>query len=238
MSHATINAESIEPLNSQAKDLAPDEVIALAAAKFGGKAVFTTSFGAEDQVITHFIAEKKLAVDLITLDTGRLFNETLETFEKTAKKYGNIVRVLCPDAGEVETYVARSGINGFYQSIELRKECCNIRKVKPLKRGLSGYGIWVTGLRADQSDNRANLKFFEWDEKHRLVKVNPLLHWTFTEVMEFIHSNFVPYNLLHDKGFVSIGCAPCTRAIQEGEDFRAGRWWWESSQKECGLHHS
>jgi phosphoadenosine phosphosulfate reductase len=203
-----------------------------------GKAVFTTSFGAEDQVLTHILAENKLPVDIITLDTGRLFNETLETFEKTIVKYGRIIKVFFPDPEDVERYVNEKGPNGFYQSEDLRKECCNIRKIKPLERGLKGNGIWITGLRADQSENRSGLQFFEWDKRFNVLKVNPLLRWTFNEVMEFIHLNFIPYNLLHDKGFVSIGCAPCTRAIQEGEDFRSGRWWWESSKKECGLHTS
>lgn len=228
----------LSALNNKAQNLSVDDLLRLALGELEQKAVFTTSFGAEDQVITHFIAEKKLPVDLITLDTGRLFNETLETFEKTEKKYGKIVKVLFPEAKDVEAYVSKNGINAFYNSVDLRKECCSIRKIKPLERGLKGYGIWVTGLRADQSDNRSHMNFFEWDSRFNIVKVNPLLRWTFKQVMDFIHTNFIPYNLLHDKGFVSIGCAPCTRAIQEGEDFRAGRWWWESSKKECGLHQS
>lgn len=227
----------ITELNVKAQNLFVDEVIRLAVNELGTKAVFTTSFGAEDQVITHCIAEQKLLVDLITLDTGRLFNETLETYEKTTKKYGTIVNVLFPDANDVEAYVDKNGINAFYNSVELRKECCKIRKIKPLERGLKRYGIWITGLRADQSENRSHMNFFEWDDRFKIVKVNPLLRWTFDDVMNFIRSNFIPYNLLHDKGFVSIGCAPCTRAILEGEDFRAGRWWWEQSKKECGLHH-
>ncbi|MDE3059370.1 MAG: phosphoadenylyl-sulfate reductase [Bacteroidota bacterium] len=229
----------LETLNRLAEQRSVDEVMLSALSEIGAKAVFTTSFGAEDQVITHFIAEKNLPVDLITLDTGRLFNETLDTFEKTEKKYGTIVKVLFPDPNDVEAYVNKNGINAFYNSVELRKECCRIRKIKPLERGLKGYGIWITGLRADQSENRSHMNFFEWDERFSIVKVNPLLHWQFKEVMDFVHANFVPYNLLHDQGFVSIGCAPCTRAIGEGEDFRAGRWWWESAadgKKECGLH--
>ena len=136
------------------------------------------------------------------------------------------------------TIPTTTGPNGFFDSVELRKECCRIRKILPLERGLKGYDIWITGLRADQSENRAGLPFFEWDDRFRIVKVNPLLRWTLPEVMDYIHSNLVPYNLLHDKGYVSIGCAPCTRAIENGGDFRSGRWWWESSKKECGLHHS
>jgi phosphoadenosine phosphosulfate reductase len=228
----------LENLNKEAQNLSVEEIIRLALNGFDAKVVFTTSFGAEDQVITHCIAEKKLPVDLITLDTGRLFNETLETFEKTTRKYGNIVKTYFPETQDVETFVASNGINAFYDSVEMRKECCTIRKIKPLERGLKGYGVWLTGLRADQSENRSHINYFEWDNRFKIVKVNPLLHWTLKNVMDFIHENFIPYNLLHDKGFVSIGCAPCTRAIQDGEDFRAGRWWWEQSKKECGLHHS
>ncbi len=238
MSTQQIQADELAELNARAEDLSVDKIILMGSTALGTKSVFTTSFGAEDQVITHILAEKKLPVDIFTLDTGRLFNETLETFEKTAKKYGNIIKTLFPDPKDVETYVNKNGINAFYESVELRKECCGIRKVKPLERGLEEYGVWVTGLRADQSENRSALRFFEWDDRFQVMKVNPLLRWTLTDVMEFIRANFIPYNLLHDKGFVSIGCAPCTRAIQEGEDFRAGRWWWESSKKECGLHRA
>jgi len=233
-----LNDTELKKINILAENLSVDEIISLAMDTISPKAVFTTSFGAEDQVITHIIAKNKLSINIITLDTGRLFNETLETFEKTTKKYGNIVKVLFPDTHDVETYVDKNGINGFHDSVELRKECCTIRKIKPLQRGLNGYSVWITGLRADQSENRSHMNFFEWDERFKIVKVNPLLHWSFDDVMNNIHSNFIPYNLLHDKGFVSIGCAPCTRAIQKGEDFRAGRWWWEESKKECGLHQS
>jgi phosphoadenosine phosphosulfate reductase len=238
MNDAQPIVENLAALNTLGADLPIDELIRFALSKLGAKAIFTTSFGAEDQVLTHFIAERQLPVDIITLDTGRLFNETLETFEKTTRKYGNIIKTMFPDPADVEEYVNTKGINAFYNSVELRKECCNIRKIKPLERGLKGYGIWVTGLRADQSENRSHMKFFEWDNRFRIVKLNPLLHWTFNDVMNFVHEHHVPYNLLHDQGFVSIGCAPCTRAVEPGEDFRAGRWWWEQSQKECGLHQS
>ena len=236
MSNIELTKDEITALNVQAENLPAEGIIDLVLSRFRVKAVFTTSFGLEDQVLTHLLAEHKLPVDIITLDTGRLFNETLETFEKTVAKYDRIIKVLFPDSGDVERYVNEKGPNAFYQSVELRKECCNIRKIKPLERGLKGYGIWITGLRSDQSEYRSGSKFFEMDERFKILKVNPLLHWTYKEVVDFVRSNFVPYNLLHDKGFVSIGCAPCTRAIEEGENFRAGRWWWESSQKECGLH--
>jgi len=240
MEHSNRQLKTIEltELNTQAETLSVEGIIQLAVSSLERKAVFTTSFGAEDQVLTHILAANKLPVDIITLDTGRLFNETLETFENTIIRYGRIIHVLFPDPHDVERYVNEKGPNAFYQSVDLRKECCNIRKIKPLERGLKGYGIWITGLRADQSENRSSTQFFEWDNRFNMLKVNPLLRWTFNKVMEFIHLNFIPYNLLHDKGFVSIGCAPCTRAIQEGDDFRSGRWWWESSKKECGLHTS
>jgi phosphoadenosine phosphosulfate reductase len=231
-----VKPSGLPALNERAKELSVEEILRLALAQQWGKAVFSTSFGAEDQVLTHIL--QGVPVDIITLDTGRLFDETLETFDRTTRKYGRVVRVLFPDAGDVESYVNARGVNAFYDSVELRKECCNIRKLKPLKRGLAGYAVWVTGLRADQSENRSGVQYFEWDERFAVVKVNPLLRWTYREVMEFIHGHALPYNPLHDRGFVSIGCAPCTRAIREGEDFRAGRWWWETSKKECGLHRS
>jgi phosphoadenosine phosphosulfate reductase len=223
-------------LNRRAAELSPGEILDVALSQGWGKTVFTTSFGAEDQVLTSLLA--RLPVDIITLDTGRLFNETLETFDRTVRTYKKSIGVLFPDSKDVEAYVNARGPNAFYESVELRKECCSIRKLKPLARGLSGYGLWITGLRADQSENRSTVKYFERDDRFAVVKVNPLLRWTYAEVMGFIHAHDVPYNPLHDRGFLSIGCAPCTRAVKEGEDFRAGRWWWEPSKKECGLHRS
>jgi len=231
-----VNAGDLASLCRRAEQCSPEEILDLALAQGWGKTVMTTSFGAEDQVLTHLLAP--LPVDIITLDTGRLFNETLDTFDRTARKYRKPIGVLFPAAEDVEAYVNGRGPNAFYESVELRKECCTIRKLKPLARGLSGYAVWITGLRADQSENRSAVKSFEWDERFALVKVNPLIRWTFPEVMEFIHAHDVPYNPLHDRGFLSIGCAPCTREVRQGEDFRAGRWWWEASKKECGLHRS
>ncbi len=230
--------DEVQQLNLKSEHFEAEEIIHLAISSTPGKAVLTTSFGAEDQVLTHFLATNDLPVDIITLDTGRLFNETLETFDRTVSKYRKPIKVFFPAPEDVEDFVNRNGPNAFYHSIELRKECCHIRKVKPLERGLKGYGVWITGLRGDQSESRSGLQYFEWDDRFGIVKLNPLLRWTFKQVMDFIRANSIPYNPLHDKGYVSIGCAPCTRAIQEGEDFRAGRWWWESSKKECGLHLS
>jgi phosphoadenosine phosphosulfate reductase len=205
---------------------------------FSEKIVFSTSFGIEDQVILHAIFSQKIKnIEVFTLDTGRLFPETYDLWDKTLSQYNASIKAYYPNASRIEEYVQNNGINPFYTSVNLRKECCHIRKVEPLNRALSGAKIWITGLRAEQSDNRNGLNIIEWDEYFQIYKYNPLLHWTTSEVKEYIKKNGVPYNILHDKNFVSIGCAPCTRAIQEGEDFRDGRWWWENqSKKECGLH--
>lgn len=213
------------------------EAIAQLCEGFAGKVVFTTSFGYEDQVITDIICSNNLPVEVATLDTGRLFEETYKVFNRTIEKYKINITTYHPEAADVEELLSKKGPFSFYESVENRKECCNIRKVKPLNRALEGNKVWITGLRADQSANRENMSVIEWDEGYGLLKYNPLLDWTLDDVKEYIKSNYVPYNVLHDRGFVSIGCAPCTRAIQPGEDFRAGRWWWESnSKKECGLH--
>jgi phosphoadenosine phosphosulfate reductase len=202
------------------------------------KIVFSTSFGIEDQVISHAVFGQKLKnLEAFTLDTGRLFPETYAVWDKTLLQYNQPIRVYYPDTDELETYVNKNGINGFYNSVELRKECCHIRKVIPLQKALKGAKIWITGLRAQQSDNRNNLEVIQWDEQYQLYKYNPLLHWTTDEVVHYLKQKGVPYNTLHDQNFISIGCAPCTRAVKTGEDFRAGRWWWEDqSKKECGLH--
>lgn len=205
---------------------------------FEDRIVFSTSFGIEDQVISHAIFSQQLKnIETFTLDTGRLFPETYAVWDKTLLQYSQPIRVYYPDADELETYVNKNGINGFYNSVELRKACCYIRKVVPLKKALKDAKIWVTGLRAQQSDNRNGLEIIEWDEQNQLYKYNPLLHWSTDEVVHYLKQKGVPYNTLHDQNFISIGCAPCTRAVKQGEDFRAGRWWWEDkSKKECGLH--
>jgi phosphoadenosine phosphosulfate reductase len=197
---------------------------------------FSTSFGQEDQVITDIIAKNNLPISIFTLDTGRLFQETYDVFEKTIFKYNKKIDVHFPNATDVENMINEKGPNSFYDSVENRKECCAIRKVMPLKKALQGNRIWITGLRAEQSENRNDLQAFEFDEKFDIIKYNPLLKWSLEEVENYLEKNKVPQNILHKKGFVSIGCAPCTRAIAAGEDIRAGRWWWETSQKECGLH--
>ncbi len=204
---------------------------------FPGKVFFSTSLGQEDQVIIHAIAKVKAFVNIFTLDTGRLFNETYNLLEKTIARYKQPVRIYYPDAANIEQYVNQKGINAFYESVANRKECCHIRKVEPLNRALQGAKIWITGLRADQSITREEMKMIEWDEQRNLYKFNPLINWSLDDVRDYLKINDVPYNLLHEKGFISIGCAPCTRALEPGEDIRAGRWWWEdANKKECGLH--
>jgi len=204
-----------------------------------GSVIFTTSFGYEDQVITDIIFRNKFDIKVVTLDTGRLFPETYKVYSSTLDKYKKPISVYFPPAEKVEEMVNKKGPFSFYESLENRKECCFIRKVIPLKRALKGNEIWITGLRASQSENRSDLQEFEWDEGNQIIKYNPLLEWSLEETIDYIKENHVPYNILHDRGFVSIGCEPCTRAIKPGEDFRAGRWWWEqNSGKECGLHES
>ncbi len=203
-----------------------------------GQIVFSTSFSKEDQLITDAIFTQDFNnIEIFTLDTGRFFQETYSVWSKTLLKYRKNIKTFYPNTLQIENFVNNNGINPFYESIELRKQCCHIRKVEPLQRALKNAKIWITGLRAEHSANRNNLDIVQWDDHYQLYKYNPLLHWTTDEVDQYIKNKNIPYNLLHDKGFISIGCAPCTRAVAEGEDFRAGRWWWEdASKKECGLH--
>lgn len=202
-----------------------------------GQVVFSTSFSWEDQLISHFIFSNHIAIDVFTLDTGRMFPETYSTWSRTIEKYGKPVTPYYPDAEHLQQFIAAKGPNSFYESVDNRKQCCHIRKVEPLRRALAGRAIWVTGIRAEHSPNRDDMPQVEWDEGNQVIKFHPLLHWTTQQVTDAIRAHNIPYNPLHDKGFVSIGCAPCTRAVRPGEDFRAGRWWWEdTSKKECGLH--
>lgn len=212
------------------------EAVKLVAELFPGQVVFSSSLGQEDQVITDAIFKNKLPVKIFTIDTGRLFQETYDLLDRTIARYKQPIHVYFPDAADVEEFVLNKGINSFYESVENRKTCCHIRKVLPLNRALTGAKVWITGLRAGQSANRQQMAMLEWDEARNLYKFNPLINWSYDEMMDYINANNVPYNRLHDQGYISIGCAPCTRAIEPGEDPRAGRWWWETSQKECGLH--
>ena len=226
----------VQSLLEKTKGFSIEETLIFLANNYSDKVVFSTSFGQEDQVITALIAKSELPITIFTLDTGRLFQETYDVFHKTVKKYKKEIKVYFPEASSVERLLEEKGTNSFYDSVENRKECCFIRKVAPLTKALKGNEIWITGLRAEQSENRTDLELFEFDTHFNIIKFNPLLKWTLADVQKYIDDNNVPQNALHKKGFVSIGCAPCTRAIAEGEDIRAGRWWWESSHKECGLH--
>jgi phosphoadenosine phosphosulfate reductase len=228
--------KNLHNLSRKLDQLSPGEGLALLSDLFPGKVVFSSSLGQEDQVITHLIASNKLPIQIFSLDTGRLFPETLDLLEITENHYGIKIKVYYPERESVENLVTEIGINGFYHSVTNRKSCCSVRKVEPLKRALLTNSVWVTGLRAEQSPNRSEMQKIEWDETNQIFKYNPILDWSFASMIEYIKDNKIPYNPLHEKGFVSIGCAPCTRAIQPGEDIRAGRWWWEESKKECGLH--
>ena len=217
---------------------APELWLAELCAAFPGKVVFTSSLGIEDQVITHLLATHKIPARIVTLDTGRLFSESYELIQRTMTRCKINIELFFPDTAQVEQLVAAQGINGFYDSIENRKRCCQVRKVEPLRRALSGAAVWITGIRKEQSENRSDFPVAEWDEQHQVAKVHPLLHWSEEQVWNYIREHSVPYNPLHDKGFPSIGCAPCTRAVLPGEPARAGRWWWEQGAQECGLHQA
>ncbi|MGB8869359.1 MAG: phosphoadenylyl-sulfate reductase [Rhodomicrobium sp.] len=203
-----------------------------------GRVAFSTSLGIEDQAVLHAIWESGAAIDVFTLDTGRLFAETIATLAESERRYGVRIRVLAPAADDVETLVGRDGVLGFRNSVEARKACCRVRKVEPLKRGLAGASGWITGLRRGQSSGRAEVPFAEWDQDFGLMKLSPIADWPLEQLEAYVAENDIPINPLHGKGFPSIGCEPCTRAVRPGEDIRAGRWWWENDWgKECGLHN-
>ncbi len=213
------------------------EVLQKIATEYGNRAAFSTSLSWEDQVITHHIFSNDLPIRVFTLDTGRLFPETYGVLNRTLDRYKKKIEVFSPKHEGVEKMVTEKGPLSFYVSLENRKECCFIRKVEPLNRALDNVDCWITGLRAEHSENRKDMSMTEIDDQRNIVKVHPIFNWSFEQVKNEIKEFNIPYNSLHDKGFVSIGCQPCTRAVQEGEDFRAGRWWWENSdKKECGLH--
>ncbi len=231
---------SIELLNElihQISGLNAIDALQLLAGRFPEQVTFSSSLSYEDQVIAHDILENNIPIDIFTLDTGRLFSETYAVWNSTNEKYQTKIKAFYPNQTQLEKFVDEKGPNSFYESVENRKQCCYIRKVEPLQRALKGKAVWVTGLRAAHSAVRHQLPQLEWDEINQIIKYHPILHWSFEEVKEYIRLNNIPYNSLHSKGFVSIGCAPCTRAVKPGEDFRAGRWWWEdANKKECGLH--
>ena len=233
-----MNREDLaKKLTEELTNKTPQEVLEYFSNTYDRKIGFATSLGAEDQVLTDMIANIDKTVKIFTLDTGRVFPETYEVIDETSKKYGITIQIYFPDYKQVEDMVNNKGINLFYDSIENRKLCCQIRKTIPLKRALEDFDVWITGIRKDQSVTRFFTPLVEWDDHHKVIKVNPLLKWTEKDTWNYIRENDVPYNRLHDKGFASIGCRPCTRPIDQGEDIRAGRWWWEEPEhKECGLH--
>jgi phosphoadenosine phosphosulfate reductase len=223
-------------LELESKAAAIRELLAGAVHRFG-RVVYANSLGAEAMVLTDLIATEVPQIDMVSIDTGRLHEETYELLEKLQRRYGNRIRVIHPDAEELTGLVAKQGINGFFHSPEARVACCNTRKVVPFKRFVAGYSAWVTGVRREQSKARSLAAPIEWDAQHGLHKVSPLLEWTDGEVWSYIRTRKLPYNTLHDRQYPSIGCAPCTRAVQPGEGSRAGRWWWENPEaRECGLH--
>jgi len=229
--------DKLDELNLLLQGLSVNEQLAFIASKYGEKATFSTSFGIEDQLISHYIFSHHLPISVFTLDTGRMFPETYATWSSTLQRYKQPIEPYYPNAELLQVFIAENGPNSFYESIENRKNCCYIRKVAPLKKALANKNIWITGIRAEHSMNRNNMAYLEWDEGNQIIKFHPLLHWSTQQVQEAIATHNIPYNPLHNSGFVSIGCAPCTRAIKPGQDFRAGRWWWEDAdKKECGLH--
>jgi phosphoadenosine phosphosulfate reductase len=229
--------EKVKQLNEQFKNSKPSEILEYFIKDTTQKLALSSSFGAEDQVLTHMMLEISKNVNIFTLDTGRLPYETYSVMDNTNLKYNTKVNVYFPNDKDIENLYQTQGINGFYESIQNRKACCYVRKIAPLKRALKGLDIWVTGLRASQSITREDMSLFEFDEGNNVIKLNPLLSWNEEDVWAFIKENNVPYNKLHDSGYPSIGCAPCSRAVKDGEEVRSGRWWWENPEhKECGLH--
>jgi phosphoadenosine phosphosulfate reductase len=233
----TLDKEAAATAAQSLAEASAEDVLAWAGKTLRGGAVFATSLGMEDQVITHMIAAAGLPIPLFTLDTGRLFPETYELIQQTERRYGLRIRVLSPDANQLEALVAERGVNLFRESVENRRLCCQVRKIEPLRRVLRYADGWVCGLRAEQSPDRAVVAPVGWDEENHLPKVCPLHAWTWDQVRAYVVEHQVPVNPLHEQGFVSIGCACCTRAIRPGDPFRSGRWWWEAdTHKECGLH--
>ena len=226
-----------DQLYNQVNTLSIQDALQLLWQLYPGKLTLSTSFSIEDQLLTHEVVKSGLPVTFFTLDTGRLFPETYAVWSSTLQRYDISIKAYYPSQQLLEPFVEKNGPNAFYASVENRKTCCHIRKVEPLKRALAGKAVWITGLRSEHSSVRNDLSLLEWDEGNQILKYHPLLHWSTAEVKAAIDQQEIPYNPLHDKGYISIGCAPCTRPVRPGEDFRAGRWWWEdNSKKECGLH--
>lgn len=231
--------EIAKQLNERFSGKMPEEVLQYFLAEYRGYIGLASSLSNEDQVLTAMICDIDSSARIFTLDTGRLFPETYSLIERTNMTYGIKIQLFFPDYHEVEKMVSEHGVNLFYESIENRRMCCHARKLEPLKRAFEGLKVWICGLRHEQSVTRTGNQVVEWDEANGIIKINPLVDWTEAQTWEYIKKHGVPYNALHDKGFPSIGCQPCTRAVKPGEDVRAGRWWWESPEhRECGLHNT
>ena len=231
--------KTIKVLNKQFSSADLSEVLTFLLEKYDKKVILASSLGLEDQVLTHSLLSLNKEARIFVLDTLRLNDETYDVLNETKKKYQFEYEIYYPNKRAVNKLIQEKGLNSFYESIANRKECCAIRKLEPLQRVLKTVDAWITGLRKDQSITRINMELFEYDEQHNILKVNPLINWSYDDVWEAINQYDIPYNKLHDKGYPSIGCDPCTRAIKLGEDLRAGRWWWEAAdQKECGLHNN
>lgn len=239
-SPATVDTISYISDQARFEKMNAKELLAWAVQQFYPKIGLASSFGAEDMVIIDLLSKLGSRAKIFTLDTGRLPQETYDLMDETRSRYGKTIEVYFPETSSVQKMVEENGLNLFYQSVEFRKLCCEIRKVEPLGRALEGLSAWITGLRREQTPSRALLHKAEVDQAHNgILKFNPLADWTWTQVFDYVKDNGVPYNRLHNQGFLSIGCAPCTRAVKPGEDQRAGRWWWErAGSKECGLHYS
>lgn len=231
--------DKIDQYIQETQGFTAQQILQYAYKQFGERLTFATSLGEEDQVLTDLIAAIEPRIKLFSLDTGRLFQESYDLLAKTQKRYPMKIDVYYPNTSAAEDMVKTKGINLFYESVDNRKLCCGVRKVEPLKRALNNVDAWITGLRRSQSVTRTNMQTFEWDAANEKVKINPLADWSLDQLRAYIDEHKVDVSPLHEQGFVSIGCAPCTRAIKQGEDIRAGRWWWESpEQKECGLHNN
>lgn len=229
--------EEIDSLNIKYADASAQELLQSFMSQYGARLALSSSLSIEDQTLTDMMLRIDPQANIFTLDTGRLFPETYELIDRTNEHYKVKLKVYCPQTEALQQFVATEGINPFYESIEKRHACCEVRKLEPLRRAFRDLDVWVCGLRSAQSVTRSDMRLIEWDERHGLLKINPLIHWTEQQVWDYIKENHVPYNRLHDKGFPSIGCEPCTRAVRRIDDVRAGRWWWESpDHRECGLH--
>jgi len=232
-----MNAAEIQKLNDRVKDLSPQETLRFFLQKYGDRIALASSLGLEDQALTDMLRRSLPAARIFTIDTGRLFPETYSLIDRTSQRYNAPFEIYFPDYQSLEPYLLANGVNAFYNSVEKRRECCRIRKIEPLKRVLATLDAWICGLRREQSVTRTDIDVVEWDATNNLLKINPLAAWTEPQVRDYLNAHSVPYNSLHNQGYPSIGCQPCTRAVAPGADVRSGRWWWEDpAHKECGLH--